>query len=130
MTAVLKYALERDTVQEIGLPAGSEILEVSEKDGKVVVYAIADKDSVEGLPTENHRFYVYGTGEDFDDASDISKDMFIGTVKLNRSVVHVFHKLILVEDEEDVPEIDLGAFKTDLAYSAIKMKEKKINVTN
>jgi hypothetical protein len=92
--AVWKYTLDRAEVQEIGLPSGAQILSVCAQKGKIVLYAMGDKDN---LDTDTYRFYVYGTSVEFD-MEEVTMEMFLGSVVIGDAVVHVF-----VEQVETLP---------------------------
>lgn len=91
MASVLKYVLDVNSVQDVGLPAGTEILSCAEKDGQVVVYAIADADSENTVETETHRFYAFETGHELEGEWGISSDNFVGSCIAGDNCVHVFH---------------------------------------
>jgi hypothetical protein len=95
--AVWKYTLDRVEVQEIGLPSGAQIMSVCAQKGKVVVYAMGDKDN---LDVDTYRFYVYGTSEEFD-MEEVTMEMFLGTVVVGDAVVHVFVEQVETQPIDD-----------------------------
>jgi hypothetical protein len=95
--AIWKYTLEHAEVQEVGLPSGAQIISACGKNGQVVIYAIGDKDN---LDTDTYKFYVYGTSEEFD-MEEVTPDMFLGTVSLGTSVVHVFVEQVETQPIDD-----------------------------
>lgn len=98
MSAVLKYVLEENGVHQIGLPIGAEILSTCIREDKVVIYAIADKESTD---TDTYEFHVYGTGDEFEPET-VTTDDFLGTVCRENSTVHVFFKAVETPIKDEV----------------------------
>lgn len=57
MKTVFKYVL-RDTVNDIQMPTGAQVLHVTEQNNMVCIWAAVD----ESVPVETRRFLMVGTG--------------------------------------------------------------------
>jgi hypothetical protein len=72
----------------VEMPAGSRLLCVGEQDGKLCIWALVNTK----LRIVQHKFRIYGTGEEIDTAIFENEDSrYIGTVQMKNGLVwHVF----------------------------------------
>jgi hypothetical protein len=87
-TAIWKYTLHAEDVQNVAMPTGARILSVEEQGGEIVMYALVNVNGDEEMRT----VWTLGTGHP---ASHLPEDApFVGTVKLRGGLLmfHVFAK--------------------------------------
>jgi len=84
MKTINKYELEITTRQTIKMPYDPEILYLGIENEKICLWALVDP----GHKPENINIEIYGTGNPIN--SEIDIDNHLGTVQLNKVVLHVF----------------------------------------
>jgi len=89
MKTICKYIIKNDTTL-LEIPSNLILSAVGLKDD-IAVYAVVD---TERSVTNRYEFKVYKTGNDID--IDLSKYMFLDTVKLNGDIMvfHVFFRKV------------------------------------
>jgi len=82
MKTIYKYALDFDSVQDLELPTGAQILDVNEQDGRIMIWAMVEPDA----PLQVIKIWIQGTGQPFN--PDAKR--YLGTVHPGAFVWHIF----------------------------------------
>lgn len=84
MRTIYKYALELDEfIQEIGMPAAADVLDIGMQDGIPVIWAMVNTDA----PRVVRKFQLFGTGWTIKDDARLDH---VSTVRDREFVWHIF----------------------------------------